>query len=506
MSDHKRIAKNTAFLYIRMILIMAVTLYTSRVILDKLGVEDYALYNVLGGVVGMLSFLNGTLGNGTSRFLTFELGTGNVEKLKKTFSTAFYTHLILACIILVIMETVGLWYVYHKMVIPIERFTACLWVFQISILTTIIAIIQVPYTAIIMAHERMGIYAYIGIFEAFAKLAICYCLTKSDADKLIVYASLLALVQLIVSISYLIYCTHKFNESKLSIVFDKNIFRSMMGFSGWNIIANLAETLKLQGVIVLMNLFFAPFVITAQAIANQVANAMMQFVTSFRLAINPQIIKLYAAGDKGASKRLTLSSTVYCFDLVLLLGLPCIFVADNLLNLWLVEVPEYAVVFTQWIIVIKILGTFSAAFYVPMLAANRIKSNSIASVYIGIGEFVLLYILLKIGFGVMWVQYLGLIMVILFSLVVKPYILYKEIDYTLCELFKCYWDCFKVTLLALVISIPSYYMLDNSLLHSIFLVVIVASSVVLSSYIFMDKDTKEKLYIFIKTKFSKYHK
>ena len=482
---------------------MGVSLYTSRVILDKLGVDDYGLYNVVGGVVGMLSFLNGTLSNGTSRFLTFELGRGNKERLERTFSTPFYTHLILAGIILIIMESAGMWFIYHKMVIPPERLTACIWAFQLSILTTIIAITQVPYTAIIMAHERMGIYAYVSIFEVFAKLAVCYLLGISSIDKLILYSVLLAFVQFVVALFYRIYCAQKFAESRLTMSFDKGIFRSMMVFSGWNIMANLAETLRLQGVLVLMNLFFAPVVIAAQAVANQVSNAMMQFVNNFRTAINPQIIKLYAAGDKEASKKLTLSSTVYCFDLVLMLGLPCIFVADKLLHLWLVEVPDYAVVFTQWIIATKIIGTFSASFYIPMMAANRMKSNSIAAAYLGLGEFILLYILLKIGFDVMWVQYLGFAMAFLFAFWVKPYILYKEIDYTLKELLTCYWKCAKVAILSFLLSSFFRVFFNDSLLHSIMLLIAIIGSVLVSSYIFIDKETKKKLYQFVKARIYK---
>lgn len=503
MSDNKRIAKNTFFLYIRMLLIMGVSLYTSRVILDKLGVDDYGLYNVVGGVVGMLSFLNGTLSNGTSRFLTFELGSGNQERLKSTFSTAFFTHLILAGIIFLIMETAGIWFFYHKMVIPAERFFACVWIFHLSILTAVIAITQVPYTAIIMAHERMGIYAYVSIIEVFAKLLVCYLLGISSIDKLILYAILLAFVQLIIAFIYRFYCIHKFTESRLRFQFDKEIFHSMMGFSGWNIMANLAETLRLQGVLVLMNLFFAPAVIAAQAIANQVSNAMMQFVYNFRNAINPQIIKLYAAGDKEASKQLTLSSTVYCFDLVLMLGLPCIFVADKILHFWLVEVPDYAVIFTQWILVTKIIGTFSASFYIPMIAANRIKNNSIAAAYIGLGEFGLLYIMLKIGFDVMWIQYMGFGMALLFAFGVKPYILYKEIDYSLRELLVCYWKCAKVAILSIILSFVFNSFFNDSLLHSAMLLIAIVCSVFFSSYFFMDSESKEKLYRIIKAKIQK---
>lgn len=496
-ANNKRIAKNTMFLYFRMILIMGVMLYMSRVILDKLGIDDYGLYNVVGGVVGMLSFLNGTLSNGTSRFLTYELGTGNQSRLQDTFSTAFYVHLFLAIIILIVMETGGMWFLYNKLVIPPDRLTACVWVFQLSILTTFVAITQVPYTATIMAHEHMSVYAYISIFEAIAKLGVCYLLSIASMDRLIVYAVLIAIVQFLVAVSYRVYCIRHFSESHLYRVFDKAIFKRMMGFSGWNVMANLSETLKLQGVLVLINMFFAPAIAAAQAVANQVSTAMMQFVNNFRTAINPQIIKLYAAGDRDASKKLTLQTTVYCFDLILLLGLPAIVMMDWLMGVWLVEVPVYAVAFTQWIIISNIVGTFNAAFYIPMMAANKMRSNSIAAVVFGIGQFVVLYFLLRIGFGPMWVQYMGLIVSVVFSLFVKPFILYREIDYSFKELLLCYWNCTKVLLVASIIIIPFLYLMDKGTIATIVKGGISFVAVGFASYKFLEKHVKVKLHTFI---------
>jgi len=500
-SSNKRIAKNTLFLYFRMILIMGVTLYTSRVILDKLGVDDYGLYQVVGGVVGMLSFLNGTLSIGTSRFLTYELGTGNTEKLLRTFSTAFYVHLILALIIVLLMETGGLWFLYHKLIIPSERLTACFWVFQFSILTTLVAITQVPYTATIMAHEHMGIYAYISIFEAVAKLGVCYLLSTTSWDRLIFYAILIAAVQLIVAMFYRIYSIRHFSESNLLLVFDKKILTSMMGFSGWNIMANLSNTLNLQGIVILLNLFFVPAIVAAQALANQVASTMMQFVNNFRTAINPQIIKLYAAGKRDESKKLTLETTVYCFDMVLMLGLPAILVMDKLMHVWLVEVPDYAVVFTQWMIARQIIGTFSASFYIPMMAANKMRVNSVTAVFTGIGEFIFLYVLFKIGRGPLWVQYLGVLSAVIYSMVVKPYVLVKDIDYTVKEMLLCYWTCLEVLLLSCAISVPFSLIMDDSIPQTILKAVVTALSVMAASYIFMSREMKTKLQRIIVRKF-----
>lgn len=492
-ANNKRIAKNTMFLYFRMILIMGVTLYTSRVILDKLGVEDYGLYQVVGGVVGILSFLNGTLGTGTSRFLTFELGTGNENKLKRTFSTAFYTHAILALIVIAIMETGGLWFLYHKLMIPMGRMDACFWVFQLSLFTTFMAITQVPYTSVIMAHERMGVYAYISIYEAVSKLAICYLLSLSPIDKLIFYAIMIAFVQLTVILFYRLYAMRNFQESTLCFIFDKKILKSLLGFTGWNITANLAETLKLQGFLVLINMFFSPVIVASQAIANQVAQAMMQFINNFRTAINPQIIKLYASGERAASKKLTLDTTIYCFDMILMLGLPAIIVMDKLMHIWLVEVPEYAVVFTQWIIIRRIIGTFSASFYIPMMAANKLKVNSIAAVFTGIGEFILIYFLFKLGFGPMWIQYIGVVVSIAYSMGVKPYVLYKDIDYSLKEMGECYMTCLKVAVLSCAISIPIVFFMGDSIYFTFLKAFVSFLSVIFASYIFMDTLTRKKL-------------
>ncbi len=500
MANSKLIAKNTILLYARMILIMGVSLYTSRVVLDKLGVDDYALYNVVGGVVGFLSFLNGTLSIGTSRFLTYELGTGNEEKLKATFCTSIYTHFFLAVLIVLLMETVGIWFMNNKLVIPSDRMDACFWVLQLSVLTTVFSVIQVPYTSLIMAYERMGIYAYISILEAIGKLLICFLLVVTAADKLIMYAGLIAVVQFIVLAMYCGYSSLHFAVCRISLFFDSGIFKNLLGFSGWNILANITETLKLQGVIIIINMFLSPVVVASQALANQVSSAMMQFVNNFRLAINPQIIKLYASGDRNASKQLTLSTTIYCFDLILLLGLPCIYVMDTIMDVWLVNVPEYAVAFTRWIIIYNIIGTFGAAFYIPMMAANKIKTNSMAAVFLGIGQFVALYFILKNGGNPMWIQYMAVIMCIGFSLIVKPLVLWKEIDYSFKELFLCYWSCFKVLLLSIVITLPLALLLKESVLNSIIKVVITMVGVAISSYVFLDKGARVKLVNYILSK------
>lgn len=484
-----------------MFIIMAVQLYTSRVVLDKLGADDYGLYNVVGGVVGLLSFLTGTLSIGTSRFITYELGAGDAKKLKSTFVTSFYTHLALSGIIVILLETIGLWFFYNHLVIQSDRLDAAFWVYQISILTTIVAITQVPYTSAIMAHEKMDIYAYLSIFEAVAKLLVVYLLAIAPYDKMLFYAILIAIVQIVLASFYRFFCVSKFQECRLNFSFDKSIFKKLMGFSGWNITANIAEVLKAQGVIVLINMFFQPAIVAAQAIGNQITNAMMQFINNIRTAVNPQIIKLYASGDYEGSKRLTLKSSLYVFDLLLLLGLPFILLMEPILNLWLKEVPPYTVVFAQCIVASQIIGNFSASFYIPMMAANKIKKNSIAAVILGFGNFIILYLIFKLGGDVMWVQYIYILNSVLWSYLIKPFILYKDINYHIPEMAKCILATFKVGFLSCIIAIPTRNFLDNSFIECIVLFMITIVAVIISSYIFMYKEDRQKVITFLLNKF-----
>lgn len=485
--DSRRIAKNTIFLYARLILVLGVQLYSSRVVLDKLGATDYGLYYVVFGVIGLLSFLNGTLSSGTSRFITFELGKGDKDRLRTTFSTTLISHIFLAGIVLLLGETVGLWYAHNVMVVPEGRMEAAMIVYQISILSTIISILQVPFTSEIMAHEEMNVYAYLGIYEACAKLAVVFLIIHTSFDKLVFFAVLQSIVVFSVFCIYVWYSKRRFEEITFRRNFDKDIFKSILKFSGWNIIANLSNTLMKQGVIMLFNLFFAPVVVAAQAISNQISLALMQFVNNVRQAVNPQVIKLYADKQYKESQRLTFVSAEYIFDLLLLLGVPCIMVMPALLDLWLVDVPDYAVAFAQLIIVQDILGNFSAAFYTPMLAANKLSKNSIASVFLCIAQFLLLWILFALGLGPLWARYLALLSCVIFSFVVKPYILWKDIDYNLEDIYKCIWQCMKIMLTVIVVCIGIYLCIpQNSLFDSLLVAALSVLVVVGTALMFMD--------------------
>lgn len=501
MADNKRIAKNTIFLYFRMIIIMAVSFFTSRVVLDKLGVNDYGLFNAVAGVVGMLAFLNNTLAKGTSRFLTFELGNGNMDKLKRTFSTAFFSHIMLMIIMLVVLETAGIWFLNHKLVIPEDRLWAAHWVYQFSLLTMCISMVQVPYTSSIISHEDMSLYAYLSIGEAVAKLLIVYILSVSTFDKMVLYAALLSSVQLLTFGVYYVFCRSRYVESALMRVFDKSIFKVMLGFCGWNTIAFLAESLKLQGSNILINMFFRPSLVAAQAVANQVTTMAMNFVYQFTTALNPQIIKSYAAGDYEDSQKLTLQSTVFVFDLVLLICLPLYFVVEPLLDIWLVEVPEMTVDFIRITLISQVLGVFNVTFYTPMLASGKLKSNSMWGLYLGCGQFVVIYILYKLGYGVLWLPYILLLSTVIYAFYIKPRILYKEIGYKIKDMAICYWNCFKVLLPSVLIAAGvNYLLIPDTLIEQGVMLLIAVLSVLACSFLFMEKNLRIRVIELIKNK------
>ena len=501
-ANKKRIAKNTLFLYIRMLIVMAVSLFTQRVVLDKLGATDYGIYYAVGGVVAMLNFLNGTLSTGTSRFLTFELGRHDMHRIKNTFSTAFYSHLILATIVALILLSGGVWFVENRLIIPMERLNAAIWVLVISVLTTFISITQVPYTSVIIAREDMRIYAYVGLFEAIAKLGIVYLLILATWDKLIFYAILSAVVQIVVALFYRFYCVRHYDESHLQKHFDKPIFKDMMSFSSWSLIANIAFILSTQGLTVIMSMFFTPAIVAAQGIGNQINAAISQFKNNFTTAINPQIIKLYSVEQYSGSRILTLESSIYVFDLMLLLCLPVIVLMEPILEIWLVKVPKYAVIFSQWILISNLFSTYTQMLYVPMMASGRLKENSYSSVFITFLGIALLYFMLRAGWDVMWVQYMTLFQILAYSYIVKPIILCRYIpDYKASCFIENTWQMVKVAFFPVAISIFIYYYWP---VHNIWIIffqaTIIMTSVGMASLVFMEKQMRQKLYAIVKSK------
>ena len=397
--NNKRIAKNTLLLYVRMLFTMAVSLFTSRVILNTLGVEDYGINNVVGGIVTMFSVLSGSLSSSISRFITFELGKGNIERLKTIFSTGVNIQLGMSVLIIIIAEAVGIWFLNAKMNIPADRMVAANWVFQCAILTFVLNLLSVPYNAAIIAHEKMSAFAYISVIEVTLKLIIVYMLMISPFDRLETYAVLLLLVGTVIRFIYGYYCKRHFEECTYHFVFDKPVLKEMTGFAGWNFLGNGAYMLNTQGVNILMNLYFGVAVNAARGIATQVDAALKQFVNNFTTAVNPQITKSYAQGDLAYMHKLVCRSAKFSAFLMMFFAVPIILETNTILTIWLKTVPDYAVIFLQWIIISSFMDTVLAnSLVTSMFATGKIKRYQIIVTTVGCLVFPLSWIAFKLGF------------------------------------------------------------------------------------------------------------
>lgn len=396
--NNKRIAKNTLLLYLRMLLTMGVSLYTSRIVLNALGVEDFGIYNVVGGVVAMFSMLSGSLSAATSRFLTFELGRKDLLKLKKVFSTSVTIHIVLAFIIVLLAESIGVWFLNHKMNIPVDRLTAANWVLQCSIFTFAINLISIPYNASIIAHEKMNAFAYISILQSVLKLAVVYLLLVINHDKLIIYALLLAAVALVIRLIYTIYCKKHFEECHYCFVYDKAMMKEISSFAGWNMIGASSAILRGEGTNILINIFSGSAVNAARGISFQVNNAVSQFVQSFMTAVNPQITKSYASGDHKYMMTLVFQGARFSFYLLLFLSLPILIKTDYILTLWLKVVPDHTILFVRLILVFSIIESLSNPLVTAMLATGNIRKYQIIVGGFQMMNFPVSWLLLKLGF------------------------------------------------------------------------------------------------------------
>lgn len=504
-SSNKTIAKNTIFLYFRMMLTMIISLYTSRVILQVLGVDDYGIYQAVGGIVGFLSFVNNALSTGSSRFITFGLGEGNPQKLKNIFSTTLTAHICLAVIIVILAETVGWWFLHNKLVIPPERLGAAEFVFHLSILTAFFSLTQVPYGACIIAHEKMGVFAYVSIIEVTLKLLVVYLLTIGEIDKLKLYAILLCLIQIGLILFYRIYCIRHFEEAKFRLFIDVKLFKEIASFSGWSLFAGTSIALNSQGILILLNMFFSPAVVAARAISLQVNSAANSFVSNFQTAANPQIVKKYAAKDYEGSKRLLLQTTKFSFYLMLLLCIPICLGAKQLLTIWLKIVPDYTVIFLQLVIIQSLFCVFDTSFYRALYAKGRLKENALISPTLGLIRFPVIYLLFKYGFSPVALSWASLITYAMLGLIIKPILIIKIVDYKWKDILSVFVPCLKVVICALPIPLLLYYRLGNATITS-FIVIVVASgvSVLLASwFVGLENEMKEMLVEKVKARLAK---
>jgi len=395
-----RIAKNTLFLYFRMIFIMLVSLYTSRVVLAALGVESFGVYNVIGGVVASLSFLNSSLATSTQRFLNYEMGLKKDADLSKVFSNAVNAHYIIAFVTVFLLETVGLWLVLNKLDIPVSTRQAAFWVYQASIASIFVTIISTPYNAAIVAHEKMNVFAYFSILECLLRLGIVYLLLVLPFNRLTVYGILIFAVTVLMRLIYNLYCIRNFSECRYQWNWDKSLLKKMFSFTGWMFFGCITDMLSGQGVNMLINIFFGPIFNASRAIAYQVFNAVNSFLINFMTAVKPQIVKSYAANNRDYSFNLVFSSTKLSFYLLFFLTMPLFLHMDLVLGLWLKEVPEMATLFTRLVLV----DLWIRAIYTPMAqinqASGKIRSYQLVISVIFLMIFVVTLILFKLGLSV----------------------------------------------------------------------------------------------------------
>lgn len=471
-SNKKRIIRNTLLLYVRMFLLMLITLYTSRVVLGILGVEDFGIYNVVGGVVAMFSVISGSLSAAISRFITYELGKGDKDKLMRIFSSSVTIQLGLGLIILILAESIGVWFLNTKMTIPTDRIYAANWVFQLSILTFIINLISVPYNAAIIAHEKMSAFAYISILEVVAKLIIVYMLLWSPFDKLIFYAILMTSVALIIRFVYGYYCKRHFEECTYHFIFDKELLKKMFGFAGWNFIGATSAVLRDQGGNIVINLFCGPTVNAARGIAYQVNSAISGFVSNFMMALNPQITKSYASGEKEYMMTLIYQGARLSFYILLILSLPVIINAHYILALWLKIVPEHTTLFVQLVLIFAMSESISNPLITAMLATGNIRNYQIVVGGLQIMNLPISYILLKNG----CMPETVLIVAICISqccLAARLYMLKGMIGLSVRKyVSKVYFNVFAVTILSAIIPCISSYYLSETFINFIMICVI----------------------------------
>ena len=492
-AENKRIAKNTLFLYIRMGVVMIISLYTTRVILRILGVEDYGIYNVVGGFVSMFGVLNATLTSGINRFYNYELGKEDGGEVTKVYNTAIWIQFLIAAIVLVLVESIGLWYVNSVMVIPNERIGVVNWLFQFSVVSMLLIILQAPYSSAVLAYERMDFFAVVSIVDALLKLAICFIIQYFGEDKLFTYGLLILAISVINLVMYFIYARAKFKELRLNWQFDKPLFRSMLSFSGWSLLNPISYTARNQGCNMVLNYFFGPILNAAHSVSNQIANAVDQMSNNFSVSFRPQIIQSYASGEYQRTRRLMYSMTKIFFLLHAVFAIPIILEIDNLLSIWLGKesIPEYAASFACWILAIKWLNSLNPPITNVMAATGHVRKINIYTACIVVLIVPIAIVIFKMGFPptTMYIAMLGLTIL---NQIVGVHILcntFKEItvkDYTK----EIVLPCLALTLVSLILPVLTCLLFPPTLIRLLITSTLSVFSVLAASVFYLNKEEK----------------
>ncbi len=466
-SNSKRIAKNTLYLYIRMAVLMVVSLFTSRVVLDKLGVEDFGIYNVVGGVAVMFTFFSSSLTNASQRFLMIELGRKDWQKANRVFNQHLIFYTIIVGIVLVLAETIGLWFVYNKLVIPPDRLWAAVCVYQFTVASFCLTLLGIIFNSLIIAHENMNVFSFLGIFEGISRLCIVYILSVIHVDRLILYGFLTFLVTLILQSFYVLFCYRNYVECRFRFVWDKALLKETNAIVGWNIAGTAVYAINDSGINILLNLFFGPIVNTARALSLQISGAVGNFATNFFTSVRPQMVKSHASGDYQYLMTLFYNSSKYSFFLLWILCLPIMFTCKELLSLWLVEVPQYADVFTLWVLGYSLIDSLNNPVWTIALAVGRLKYYILIGSSVFLLVFPFSYVALKCGsspvsvFVVMFIVRLAYLFVVL--RIIRLYIPLTPKDY-LVQVVK---PIAKVILISLVVSGILYSLMSVSVMFTL---------------------------------------
>lgn len=501
MADTRRIAKNTFLLYIRMAVMLFISLFTSRIILSTLGIDDYGIYNAVGGFVGLFSLMSGALTNAVSRYITFALGKNDIVQMKKVFSTSVNVMLLLSTIVIIVGEILGIWFLTTHLNIPEDRLYATHWVFQCSLATFVINLLSVPYNSTIIAHEKMGAFAYISILQAVFQLIIVYLLYISFFDKLITYSILLLIVGIIIRIIYATYCKRHFEEATYHKIYDKHLIKDMTCFAGWNFLAQGASVLNNQGISILLNVFFGVTVNAARGVAQTIADKATIFASNFIVAINPQITKSYASGDYSAMHELIFKGARYSFYLMLILVLPLCLEIETILNIWLEEVPEHTIVFARWTMCTMLIGTLSSQLIVGLHATGRLKNYMIVVGGIELLCMPLTFLAFKLGASLYYAYYIYFI-VYTILLFVRLYMI-KDLIYLSGKLFirKVILNVLQVTLLSLPAPLSIVYIQTASFIRLIEVCILSFLSIlIVVLFVGMEKQERTSIISIIKQK------
>lgn len=478
--NNKRIARNTMILYVRMFVMMFISFFTTRIVLNALGVEDYGVYNVVGGLVAMFSLLSSSLTSASSRFITFALGEGNLDKQKRVFATTINIHVILVVVVFIVAEILGIWFLNNKLNIPDSRMYAANWVLQSSIVVFVLGILTVPYQSSIIAHERMSAFAWVTMIDAVFKLIVAYIIHFYAGDRLILYALLFILPSLFHIIAYYWYCQRNFSECHYSFIWDKTIFREMVGFSVWNFIGCTAALLKDQGVNIVINIFTSPVVNAARGVAMQINGIVNQFTSNFMMAVNPQITKYYASGELERMHRLVFYGTRMSYYLFMFIAIPVFFEIDAVLLVWLGQVPEHTVLFVRLILILTLTEILSRMLITAQNATGRIRNYQLVVGGLLLLNFPLSYVALKLGYSPESTVVVGII-VSLICLVARLWFLRTSVYLSVRDyVSRVLVNVVVVTLLSAVVPALCYYFIEH---HIIRFFAVCISSVVMSAVV-----------------------